>query len=120
MYVWSLVRRETSLARPPISSWVGIRFSVVVYGIRPSRRVPQPPSMEGVGARRGPGIPSVTTATEEGPVVCSEAPLARPPVCPSGGGVWWVPGASAPHPSHSRYFLHKRHWFAMFAVDHFP
>ena len=64
----------------------------------PITQVSAAPFMEGVGARRGPGIPSVTTATEEGPVVCSEAPLARPPVCPSGGGVWWVPGASATRP----------------------
>ena len=46
-------------------------------------------------------------------MVCSEASLARPRVSPSGGGVWWVSGASAPRPSHSRLHLYLRHWFAM-------
>ena len=69
--------------------------------------------MEGVGAHIGPGAPLGATASEVGPVVCSEASLARPQVSPSGGGVWWVSGTSAPHPSHSRLHLHLRHWYAM-------
>ena len=75
--------------------------------------------MEGVGARVGPGASLGATASEEGPVVCSEASLARPQVCPSGGGVWWVSGASAPHPSHRRVYLRMRHWYAMFATETF-
>ena len=102
-----------------VRGWVSdFRSSSTAYAHHAGLRSPRPWRVW--GARRGPGIPSVTTATEEGPVVCSEAPLARPPVCPSGGGVWWVPGASATRPSHRRFHLRMRHWCAVFADDLFP
>ena len=95
MCVRTVACSEASLARPPVGSWVGIRYSVTVSGIRPSRRSPLagwPPLLEGVGACDGLVVLLDAAALEEDPVVCSEAPLARPRVSNPRGGVWWDPG----------------------------
>ena len=78
MYVQTVACSEASLARPPVGSWVGIRHLAMVLGIHPSRRFDLATSLEGVGACVGLVVPLVATALEEGPMVCSEAPLARP------------------------------------------